>query len=156
MSNEFDWTGIGERLAAPFPVDEVEWRPVGKPSAGARVELCAYIDARSVAARFDEVVGCGAWSFDYDVLAMKGTEIETAKGIITVHGVSKSDVGGASSWDPSKGCVSDALKRAAVLWGVGRYLYDLPKPMVTLDGYGKVPEETLAQIRRKLAARIAA
>jgi hypothetical protein len=59
MSNEHDWTGIGERLAAPFPADEVEWRPSGKAGANQRTSLVAYVDARTVQNRLDEVVGVG-------------------------------------------------------------------------------------------------
>jgi hypothetical protein len=73
-----------------------------------------------------------------------------------IYGVSKSDVGTASNWEASKGAVSDALKRAAVMFSCGRYLYSLPAVTVTLDAQGHVPEETLAQIRKRLAARMIA
>jgi hypothetical protein len=76
-----------------------------------------------------------------------------AKGTITIHGISKSDVGDASNFEGNKGCVSDALKRAAVQWGVGRYLYSLPAVWVTLDAKGEIGAETLAKLQQSLARR---
>jgi hypothetical protein len=43
-----------------------------------------------------------------------------------------------------KGSLSDGLKRAAVLWGVGRYLYRLPKSWVAFDAQKKRLAETPA------------
>jgi hypothetical protein len=156
VSNEFDWTGVSERLAAPFPVDEVEWRPSGKAGANQRTSLVAYVDARVIQNRLDEVLGVSGWSFDWTPVAVEGGEVKAAKGTLTILGVSKSDIGIASNWEASKGAISDALKRAAVMWGCGRYLYGLPAIKVTLDAQGAIPDATLIEIRRKLAARIAA
>ena len=36
--------------------------------------------------------------------------------------------------EAEKGRISDAFKRAAVHWGVGRYLYNLPNVWVPLNG----------------------
>jgi hypothetical protein len=156
MTHEMDWQTIARALAAPFDPADVDWKPAGKTNSGARVSLVAFVDARVIQNRLDEVVGVGGWSFDWTPVAVEGGEVKVAKGTLTILGVSKSDVGTASNWEASKGAVSDALKRAAVLWGVGRYLYGLPAVTVTLDAQGHVPDETLAQIRKRLAARIAA
>jgi hypothetical protein len=151
-----DWTAIHHGLIAPFTPDEVEWKVAGKGGANARASLVAFVSARAVAERLDSVVGCGGWAFDYEVLAMENGEIKTCKGTIFIGGISKSDVGFSSNWELSKGAVSDALKRAGVLWGIGRSLYTLPSVTVTLDTHGKVPEATLATLRERLAARVAA
>lgn len=158
-SQSLDWERITSELAAPFPADNIEWKPAGKASAGQRCSLVAFVSARVVAERLDSVLGCGGWAFDYEVLAMENGEIKTVKGTISIGGISKSDVGSSSNWEPSKGCVSDALKRAGVLcvlWGIGCHLYALPSVTVTLDGAGKVPEATLATLRERLATRVAA
>ena len=34
-----------------------------------------------------------------------------------------------------KGGLSNAMRRAAVQWGIGRYLYDLPQQWVPVDDY---------------------
>ena len=155
-TQSLDWTAIHQGLTAPFTPDEVEWKPAGKGGANARTSLVAFVSARVVAERLDSVVGCGGWAFDYEVLAMDDGEIKTCKGTLSIGGIAKSDVGSRSNWEPSKGAVSDALKRAAVLWGVARYLYSLPSVTVTLDSAGKVPTSMLATLRERLAARFAA
>lgn len=55
-------------------------------------------------------------------------------------GVAKSDVGSPSNADQLKGAVSDALKRAAVKFGVGSYLYGLKGLRAEFDMYGKLLE----------------
>ena len=76
-----------------------------------------------------------------------------AKGTITIHGVSKSDLGDASNWEGNKGTVSDALKRPGVMWSIGRYLYDLPDVWITLDAKGEIGEDTLKKLQQSLARR---
>ncbi len=55
-----------------------------------------------------------------------------------------------------KGTISDGLKRAGVLWGIGRYLYRLPKVWVDFDAEHKklvstpsLPEWALPESERK-------
>lgn len=153
MADVKDWQAIGRALAAPFAPECVEWRPQGKTGPGKRVRLLPYIDARAVQDRLDEVVGMEGWSFDWQPLVIEGGEVRRAKGTLTIHGVSKSDVGTESAWEPTKGCISDALKRSAVLFRIGRYLYALPDVWVTLDNDGNVPVEMLAKLRARLEAR---
>ncbi len=123
----------------------------GTASPNARCQLLAFVDARCVQGRLDPVVGCGSWSYDFIPLHIdsKGV-IQTVKGVLTIHGVSKSDIGTASSFEGSKGCCSDGLKRAAVHWGIARELYSLPDVWVTLDSPGRIPQAML----QKLAARL--
>ena len=46
--------------------------------------------------------------------------------------VSKQDGAQETQVEPFKGGISAALKRAASVWGIGRYLYELPTSFVTL------------------------
>jgi len=111
---------IQQKLLAPFPDEMIEVRE-GK---------FFYVDARAVQSRLDEVVGPANWSFDYSVLHAEQGGVGI-KGCLTVLGVTKCDAG--EHWRASdrdkievfKAAVSDALKRAAVHFGVGRYLYEL-------------------------------
>lgn len=151
-----DWQQIGAALAAPFSPESVEWRPQGKGGAGARAQVLPYVDARAVQDRLDAVCGVGGWAFELEPLVVDAGELRVARGRLTIHGVTKDDVGTASNWEPSKGCASDALKRAAVVWGIGRHLYRLPEVWVTLDGQGKIGEATLAKLREGLQRRMGA
>lgn len=153
-SKALDWATIGAALAAPFPAELVEWRVMGKGGKGVKAKVAAYIDARMVQERLDAVVGVGGWAFDWQPLNVNAAgDVTAAKGILTIHGISKSDVGTMSSYEPSKGAISDALKRAAVMWGIGRYLYALPDVWATLNDEGKVPEAKLKQLQDALKRR---
>lgn len=153
--SEVDWAKIAQELAAPFAPDAIEWRVQGKPGAGKRCQLVPYVDARAVQDRLDAVVGPGAWSFELEPLVVDAGELRVARGRLSLYGVAKDDIGTASNFEASKGCASDALKRAAVLWGIGRYLYRLPVVWAQLDSEGKIPAAKLEQLREALRRRAA-
>ena len=96
-----------------------------KPGKGGSGKL-KYIDARQVMDLLDEVCEPQNWQCEYyelkGVLFCKiGISIKPEDGIKTW--VWKSDCGTESAFDPEKGEASDAFKRAAVKWGIGRFLY---------------------------------
>jgi len=85
----------------------------------------AYVDARQVQDKLDEVCGPMNWQTKYETIDNQlfchlGIYNETTK-----EWVWKSDTGTESMAEKEKGQVSDAFKRAAVQWGVGRFLYSL-------------------------------
>lgn len=95
-----------------------------------------YVDAKTVMDRLDEVVGPDNWSsenkFVYagepTTVELNGRQIPAQKVVmqcdLVVFGTSHSGVGEAFTEDePFKSAESDAFKRAAVAFGVGRYLY---------------------------------
>jgi hypothetical protein len=49
--------------------------------------------------------------------------------------VYKSDTGSAGDIEAEKSVVSDAFKRAAVKWGIGRFLYDLEIKWVDINEF---------------------
>ena len=51
--------------------------------------------------------------------------------------VSRSDAAGDTHVEPVKGGASDALKRSAAQWGIGRYLYYLPNQWVRTKKSGR-------------------
>ena len=61
---------------------------------------------------------------------------------VLIDGVWLWRAGGAGDTDieAEKGAISDAFKRAAVLFGIGRYLYELPNTWVQIDEYKKLKE----------------
>ena len=96
----------------------------------------AYIDARCVLDRLDAVVGADGWQDDYEVLE-DGAVVCRLRLRLAGEWVTKSDVGSESeqgdAGDRRKASFSDALKRAAVKWGIGRYLYRLPSQWLGWD-----------------------
>lgn len=112
-----------DKLSAPFPHDAVSWRAQQLVSQNTKALALAYIDARDVMRRLDEVCGPENWQDSY-AETPKGRLICTIQ-IRTEQGwVSKSDGAGDTDVEGEKGAISDAFKRCAVKWGVGRYLYE--------------------------------
>ncbi len=121
-------------LAAPFGADEVEFVP-GVVS-GNRALAMPYIDARCVQDRLDAVMGVAGWSDDYEVLPDHSV-ICRLRLRIGGEWIVKCDVGAPSdqkdNGDKMKAAFSGALKRAAVKFAIGRYLYSLPAQWADFD-----------------------
>ena len=145
------WQDISRRLREPFDPHDVDFRVQGKVNGETgKAQVVAYIDARAVQDRLDAVVGAGNWSFDWTPLVIDNGEVMVAKGVLTVYGVSKADAGSASNFEQTLGAVSHCFKRAAVHWGIGRYLYDLPMAWVPVERGGRISDTVLNQLRARL------
>lgn len=122
-------------LAAPFPADRVSWR-VGSTMADKKKGMAlAYIDARDVMDRLDSVVGPANWRRVHP--HANGRTLCSLEIKVNGEWVAKEDGAGDTDVEAEKGALSDAFKRAAVNWGIGRYLYDLPSPWVEIEQAGK-------------------
>lgn len=120
-----------DKLKAPFPQEQVSWRAQTVTKDGNKALALAYIDARDVANRLDEVCGPANWQNRYSH-ADKKTVCEI--GIkIDNEWIWKADGAGDSDVEAEKGSLSDSFKRAAVRWQIGRYLYDLDTPWVPCE-----------------------
>jgi len=122
------------RLAAPFPPETISWRVGATTKDKSRGLALAYIDARDVQDRLDQVCGiywqvrhhhCGTDRLACDIGIKVGDEW-----------LWRGDGAGSTDVEAEKGAFSDSFKRAAVRWGVGRYLYDLDSPWVELEAKG--------------------
>jgi hypothetical protein len=124
-------------LSVPFDPAAVHFKP--QAISGNRCLAVAYLDARAVMDRLDLVCGLG-WSDTYEVRA-DGTFLCRLEIVVDGRTVQRCDVGSPSEQpdggDRMKAAVSDALKRAAIKFGVGRYLYRLPKQWVDYDSQKK-------------------
>jgi hypothetical protein len=114
-------------LAAPFAATEVKFKP--GVISGSRALALPYVDCRVIQDRLDEVLGVDGWQDQYNPLP-DGSVVCELRCRIGGEWVIKTDVGSPSEQpdggDRLKAAFSDALKRAAVKFGVGRYLYRLP------------------------------
>lgn len=119
---ELDLSGLKE------PFKKIHFRP--KTCYNGKVLLLAYLDSRDVMRRLDDSVGPENWQCDY-----KQIKNNLYCGI-SIAGVWKWDCGTESNMDAEKGESSDAFKRAAVKWGIGRYLYYLPSLYVDVLNSG--------------------
>lgn len=116
-----------EKLKEPFAADFIQWRVQKSGNAHGRVwvKVLAYVDARAVQNRLDEVVGPMNWTVSYQrveggvfcTLSIRG---EDGVWVSKIDGSDETDI------EAFKGGISKSLVRAASTWGIGRYLYDLP------------------------------
>lgn len=125
--NDFDL----RKLETPFPEEDLDWRiaQCGTTQAGKVWAKClVYINARAVMDRLDQVVGPENWKDRYwkegDAI-MCGLSIK-----VNGEWIEKVDGSEATDIEAVKGGLSGALKRAAVKWMIGRYLYRLTEGWV--------------------------
>jgi hypothetical protein len=139
-------------LCEPFPIEEISWR-VGptnekraKPGDAVRGQPLCYVDARTVMDRIDSVCSVDGWQCTYTPGV--GASIVCNIGIrIAGDWIWKADGAGATDMEADKGALSDAFKRAAVRWGVGRYLYEVKAPWLDLDERKNIREADHAKLR---------
>lgn len=133
-------------LAAPFDPAQVSWRvgSISKKDKNRAQALC-YVDARDVMKRLDKVMGAD-WQCEYINLA-NGTTCCRIGLKIDGEWRWRSNGAGATDIEGEKGGFSDAFKRAAVLWGVSQYLYDMDSPWVDIDDWKKIKEHEMARLR---------
>lgn len=125
---------IFEKLLAPFDPSLVSWRVGSMTKNKDKGMALAYIDARDVMKRLDEVVGPENWKDRYEYYG--NTSICYLSIRIDGEWIEKADGAGDTAVEAEKGRISDAFKRAAVKWGIGRYLYDIDSVWVNLEQRG--------------------
>lgn len=173
---ETDARAILIALAKPFTADEIDWRVGSTTKTKEKGQALAYIDARAVMDRFDAVMGVN-WKCEYPTIqrlaAGMGEEDGDEQGrrkkprskSLVVCRISlrfgdewiwREDGAGDSAVEAEKGALSDALKRAAVRWGVGRFLYAMPNPWVKLDQFKAIDRDELPRLRRIAEEALAA
>jgi hypothetical protein len=107
-------------MAAPFDPSEVKQLPKG----GRKID---YVTARSVMNRLDAVLGPENWWDDYQPISDNSIACRLTIRLPDGSTITKVDAGGKAGMsdlgDDDKSGLSDAFKRAAVKFGIGRHLY---------------------------------
>lgn len=117
---------LEQKLKAKFKQENLETRILqsGVTKDGkVWAKLAFYLDARAVQDRLDEACGMGGWKqlvnpLDKGVLCTLSIKFGD-------EWVGKQDGAEYTDVEGFKGGISDALKRAAVHFGIGRYLYEI-------------------------------
>jgi len=122
-------------LERPFPANKIHWRCGARTKDKTKGIPLAYIDARDVMKRLDDVAGFN-WQCRYN-LAEGGLLICEIGLKIEDEWLWRANGAGDTQVEAEKGKASDAFKRAAVMWGIGRYLYSIPNQWLPIDKYGK-------------------
>lgn len=110
------------QLSAPFTREELLLRVLQKSKVGDKALPAVYIDARRVMQRLDDVMGPENWKVDY-IAGASGGVLCRLQLRINGEWISKADGAANTDVEAVKGGMSKALVRAAVCWGIGRYLY---------------------------------
>ncbi len=114
------------KLDEPFSPEDIEWRvqQCGIASSGPWAMVLCYVTNRAIMKRLDEICGKAGWRNEFqkapDTGVMCGISIKVGDEWIT-----KWDAAENTQVEAVKGGMSGAMKRAAVQWGIGRYLYQL-------------------------------
>ncbi len=132
------------KLQAAFDPKDVEWR-IGrsgvKKDGGCWAMALAYLTNRAIMNRLDEVYGPEGWKNEFREWNVGGRP-GVLCGISIRFNRDDKECGGYSEWitkwdgaentdfEAVKGGLSDSMKRAAVQWGIGRYLYNLEETFV--------------------------
>jgi len=118
---------IQEALKKPFTEDEIEWRvsqsglKSDKKTPWAKV--VPYIQNRAIMNRLDDIMGIADWKNEF---TRWGDKSQLCTLWLKLEGtwIGKTDGADNTNIESTKGGLSDSMKRAAVQWGIGRYLYE--------------------------------
>jgi hypothetical protein len=126
------------RLREPFSSQEIEWKIQVTSQDKTRGMVVAYIDSRAIQNRLDEVVGAfnwkntfSPWQNNSQICGLSIYDSERGDWVTKYDGAENTDI------EPVKGGLSDSFKRAACVWGIGRYLYELTGLWVEIEQRGK-------------------
>lgn len=135
------------KLDEYFAPEDLEWRVqskgISKSSGKPWAQVLVYVTSRAVQNRLDSVCGKGGWTSEIKKLdggaytcrlSIWVESVDKDNGqIITGTGrwVSKEDGADETNIEATKGGISGAIKRAAVQWGIGRYLYEFGESWAT-------------------------
>ena len=135
-------------LHSPFAESSISWR-AGWQRIEGQAQALPYIDNRVIMNYLDDTVGASNWYNEYVEVVADG-RLVAVRCVLLIRletgWVGKSD---AAPVMPNregaldlaiKGAYSDAMKRAAVHWGLGRYLYGFRAPWVPVSERGRLLE----------------
>lgn len=132
---------IVRKLREPFPAELIKWKIQTNPREGEEwAVVVAYGDARDVCERLDAATG-GNWSAAFAPPPVTAGDWPALECALTVCGVTRRDVGTVErpreGDDATKDLYSDALKRAAVQFGVFAFLYRFPAVKAKAQKFGR-------------------
>lgn len=150
-----DADALERGLRDPFPANDVEWRvqSSGKTARGPWVRVLAYITNRAIMERLDSVCGVDGWENSFSH-APSGAVLCGLSIRINGEWVTKWDGANETDIEAAKGGLSNAMKRAGVQWGIGRYLYNLEEGYAVIAGDDDRSAEYLKENAQKHGAAL--
>lgn len=137
-------------LSKPFEPECISWLPGATNKDRTKAMVMAYADLRAYMNRLDDVFGA-EWS---NTVTPWGDKLIVT---VTINGVSRSSTGEPDSESVKSGNAgtvteAQAFKRACAMWGLGRYLYELPSAWVAFDAENKrIPDQEIKNLNKRYA-----
>lgn len=137
-------------LSKPFHPARITWRPGALTETKEKALALAYADLRAYQDRLDEVCGLD-WSVSYTPWG------ERIICHLTISGITRSSTGEADSEAERSEIAgtateAQAFKRACAMFGLGRYLYNLPTLWVDYDAdHGRFTDKAKARLNGVIA-----
>jgi hypothetical protein len=153
-------TKVLSAMAGFFEADDLKWKPIGLSADKSQARVAPFISNRAIMDRLDSVCGPENWRNEFQpgpaggVLC--GLSVRIVRDGAPAEWITKWDGAENTDIQAVKGGLSAAMRRAAVQWGIGRYIYRMPSIWVAADREGKlrakpvVPSEFLPPPVRKL------
>ena len=130
---------LRQALTAPFPNGDIEWRVSATNKEKTKGLAVPYVTNRAIQNRLDDTVGIDGWHNEFK--PWKDGKAQLCGISIYFHErkqwLTKWDGADDSDIESVKGGLSDSMKRAAVEWGIGRYLYGMTQVWVSIEQRGQ-------------------
>lgn len=136
-----------EALSEKFKESEIEWRVQQSSKTGERIWaiVLPYVTNRAVQERLDKVCGPLQWRNAFKPGPCGGVLCGLSLKVYENFPMEFDNLNWLTKWDGAdntqvegvKGGISNAMKRAGVQWGIGRYLYELDTFLASVTNDGK-------------------
>lgn len=145
------------KFQSPLPLEYHEFREAGKNKKGDKVQWLVYMDQQGLIPLLNEIDP--NWTWEIQRIDIQQGFV-WAVGRLTIKGITREGAGGNSpngknspiSEDTVKGAETDALKRAALRFGVGLYLRSVPMFWVDFNEATYKPWEAEKEVEKQFAA----
>jgi hypothetical protein len=139
------------QLREPFPPEALSWKPGAVAADKGRCQALAFADLRAYMDRLDAVCGLD-WSVRY-VPWQDRLICELTIGGVTRSSTGEPDAGSAKQEIGGTVCEAQAFKRACTMFGLGRYLYELPSVWVDYDAQRKrITDTAITELNTRYSA----
>lgn len=144
-----------KKLEYPFTADKIEWRICRTAKDKSKGQVAAFVDSRAIQKRLDDVLGRENWQNRFCTVPGKDNGSTTHICEISIfyadrgEWITKSDGAGCTDIEPIKGGLSNAFKRAASMWGIGRYLYNLTGIWIPIKEGKYIPNDQLSELAKQ-------
>ena len=130
---------LRQALTAPFPNGDIEWRVSATNKEKTKGLAVPYVTNRAIQNRLDDTVGVDGWYNEFTPWKNGTAQLCGISIYLNAHNLwlTKWDGADDSDIEAVKGGLSDSMKRSAVEWGIGRYLYGMTQLWVPIQACGR-------------------